>query len=171
LSLSETGMSIQPDADIDLVAALNDVIYHSEVRLAQKHIDIDLQLNGCTVLPVYANKKALSQLFTNLFENSYRYTDPGGAVRVELSRSDDRAELRFSDSTPGVPDDALPRLFDRLYRVDKSRSRASGGSGLGLAICHNIVRAHGGTIGAEHSALGGVSIIINLPVTTETRNE
>ena len=68
------------------------------------------------------------------------------------------------DSTPGVSQQDLPKLFERLYRVESSRSRASGGAGLGLAICKNIVEAHEGTITAEASSLGGLQINITLPL-------
>ena len=67
---------------------------------------------------------------------------------------------RFS---PGVPTNLLPKLFDRLFRVETSRSRAAGGAGLGLAICRNIVEAHGGKIEAGASALGGLAITVSLP--------
>jgi two-component system sensor histidine kinase BaeS len=76
----------------------------------------------------------------------------------------------MADSKPGVDDRDLPRLFDRLFRVDASRNRATGGSGLGLAICSAIVEAHGGAIGAHHSELGGVEISVQLPA-AGTNNE
>lgn len=72
--------------------------------------------------------------------------------------------VTFEDSAPGVPDDALPRIFDRLYRVDKSRSRELGGSGLGLSICKQIVQQHRGEITAAHSSLGGLSITVEFPM-------
>jgi len=73
--------------------------------------------------------------------------------------------LSFQDTAPCVPEEELPRLFDRLYRVESSRSRTSGGAGLGLAICRNIVDALEGTIVALPSALGGVRIVVELPLT------
>ena len=72
--------------------------------------------------------------------------------------------IRLMDTKPGVPDDALPRLFERLYRVDRSRSRALGGAGLGLAICRNIVEAHAGKIELDHAETGGLGVNIHLPV-------
>jgi len=71
--------------------------------------------------------------------------------------------LEIQDTPPGVPEQELGKIFDRLYRVDRSRSRALGGSGLGLAICREIVLAHGGEIHAEKSPLGGLSIRVRLP--------
>ena len=70
----------------------------------------------------------------------------------------------FRDTAPGVPTDALPRLFERIYRVDDSRNRDRGGAGLGLAICRNIAEAHGGTIEAKRSPIGGLWIRIRLPI-------
>jgi two-component system sensor histidine kinase BaeS len=72
-------------------------------------------------------------------------------------------ELVIEDSGPGLNDKDLSRLFERFYRVDESRTRSRGGAGLGLSICKNIVEAHGGRIEAEHSALGGLKIRIELP--------
>jgi len=71
--------------------------------------------------------------------------------------------LAVADGGPGVPAEALPRLFDRLYRVEAARTRAGGGAGLGLSICKSIVEAHGGTIGAQLSAAGGLEIVIRIP--------
>jgi two-component system sensor histidine kinase BaeS len=78
----------------------------------------------------------------------------------------------FQDSAPGISDEQLGRIFERFYRTEGSRNRASGGSGLGLAICQNIVEAHGGQISASHSPAGGVRITIVLPlsVTSGPRN-
>ena len=113
---------------------------------------------------VFADRERLNQLFANLFENSLRYTDAGGKLAVGLCLSEEQAIIEFQDSTPGVPEKELDRLFERLYRVEGSRSRTSGGAGLGLAICKNIVEAHEGTISAHQSPLGGLLIRITFPV-------
>ena len=105
----------------------------------------------------------IRQLLDNLLQNSLKYTASGGTLSLSLTHTGDNWELLLEDSAPGVPDEALPRLFDHLYRVESSRNRRTGGAGLGLAICQRIVEAHGGTIGAEHSPLGGVRIRITLP--------
>ncbi len=76
--------------------------------------------------------------------------------------------MTFADSAPGVNDEQLHMLFDRFYRTEGSRNRASGGSGLGLSICQNIVSAHGGTLKASHSPFGGVSITVELPLDSES---
>jgi two-component system sensor histidine kinase BaeS len=106
----------------------------------------------------------LRQLLHNLLENSCRYTETGGKVRVTLKQDGACAVLQIQDTFPGVPAEHLQRLFDRFYRVESSRGRARGGSGLGLAICRNIVEAHGGQITAADSPAGGLSINVKLPL-------
>ena len=92
-----------------------------------------------------------------------RYTDAGGKLRIRVIKRQEGIDLAFEDSAPAVDEGNLPRLFDRLFRVENSRSRETGGTGLGLAICKNIVEAHGGTISASASELGGLRIDIGLP--------
>jgi two-component system sensor histidine kinase BaeS len=113
---------------------------------------------------VFVDQTRLEQLFTNLAENALRFTDPGGELRITLATEDGWVTIEFQDSAPGVPEAELERLFDRLYRLEGSRNRASGGAGLGLAICKTIVEAHNGTISAHASPLGGLLIRIRLPV-------
>jgi two-component system sensor histidine kinase BaeS len=83
---------------------------------------------------------------------------------VALARWGAFAQLDVEDSAPGVPPEALPRIFERLYRVDRSRNRARGGAGLGLAVCRSIAAAHGGEISADASPLGGLCIRLRLPL-------
>ncbi|MBU6950236.1 ATP-binding protein [Hahella sp. HN01] len=112
---------------------------------------------------VWADATRLSQLLDNLFSNTCKYADPGAQVRVSLNVDHDQVRLRIEDSGPGAPDEALPKLFDHLYRVENSRNRNTGGSGLGLAICRKIVEAHEGDISASRSPLGGLAIDVTLP--------
>jgi two-component system sensor histidine kinase BaeS len=141
---------------------------------------IDLQRRACgdaglsieeaidEVPRVRGDARRLAQLVDNLLANARRYTDAPGRIRVELEQAGRSVRLVVEDTPPGVPTEHLPRLFDRLYRVERSRSRAGGGAGLGLAICRAIVDAHGGRIDAQPSPLGGLRVVIELPlVTTE----
>ena len=87
-------------------------------------------------------------------------------LRVAAAHVDSRVNIDFQDSAPDVPEDLLPRLFERLFRVESSRSRDRGGAGLGLALCRTIVEAHAGTITAKPSPLGGLWIAITFPWAT-----
>ncbi len=106
----------------------------------------------------------LRQVFVNLLENTLRYTDEGGSLRIAAGVKGARLRLVFDDTAPAPPKEALPRLFDRFYRAEPSRNRAHGGSGLGLSICKAIIEAHGGSISAALSDLGGLAIRIELPL-------
>lgn len=131
----------------------------------------NLLLIAVTKLPhrvqVQADPQRLQQLINNLFENSLRYTDSPGVLQVSMLVHSHKVEILFDDSAPGVPDEALNHLFDRLYRVESSRNRATGGAGLGLSICRAIVDAHHGQLNAEHSPLGGLRIRLELPLAQE----
>jgi two-component system sensor histidine kinase BaeS len=117
-------------------------------------------------LMVRGDRQRLVQLLDNLMQNSIRYTDPGGSIHVCVSRQSDDALISWQDSTPGVSDVQLPKLFDPLYRTEESRGRDTGGAGLGLSIVKKIVDAHEGRVEAAHSPSGGLAIHIQLPLQT-----
>jgi two-component system sensor histidine kinase BaeS len=131
-------------------------------RFAAAGLKLQPQIPNEEIL-LYGDEDRLQQLLDNLLDNSRKYTAAGGEVRVALRRLNDGIELLVEDSAPGVPLNALPKLFDHLFRVEDSRNRRTGGSGLGLAICQRIVAAHHGTIAAELSGLGGLCIRVLLP--------
>ena len=105
----------------------------------------------------------IEQLLANVLTNALRYTDAPGQVRVMLEAVGEHLQATVEDSAPGVPPEHLEALFAPLYRLDAARSRVSGGSGLGLAVSEAIARAHGGTIVAAPSSLGGLAIRVALP--------
>jgi heavy metal sensor kinase len=112
---------------------------------------------------VAGDADSLAQVVTNLLTNAIQYNRPGGQVRLELTEEEEEAVLAVADTGCGVPEEDIPHLFERFYRVDKARSRASGGNGLGLAICKSIVEAHGGTIGLQTEVGLGSTFWVRLP--------
>jgi len=106
----------------------------------------------------------IKQIFTNLLTNSIKYTHKPGQVKLSATVKNNKLKLAIEDSAPGVSDMDLINIFERLYRVESSRSRATGGSGLGLAICKSLIEEHKGKIFAEHSELGGLKVIMELPI-------
>jgi two-component system sensor histidine kinase BaeS len=164
LSLFDIGALTFRKENLDLVEALKESIEAYSAEFVRKGIALTNNVPSDKEVIVFADGERLNQLFTNLFENSLRYTDAGGRLIVGLAQSEEQAVIELQDSAPGVPEKELGRLFERLYRVEGSRSRTSGGAGLGLAICKNIVEAHGGTISAHQSTLGGLLIRITFPV-------
>lgn len=163
LSLSDLGTLSYHKEDLDPAAVLKDSVESFRPEFARKSIRLETDIPDRTDAAVFADPERLSQLFANLLDNSLKYTDAGGTLAVRLAGGQGGVTIEFADSAPGVPEEALDRLFDRLYRVEGSRARETGGAGLGLAICKNIVEAHAGTVTAQASPLGGILIRIVLP--------
>lgn len=167
LALADVGALRYRKEDLDLVGVLADEAALYAPRCAAQGLQLDASaLHG--PLPVQADPERLRQLLRNLLGNALRYTDAGGTVRLAAHAEAGTAVIDLQDSTPGVPDELLPRLFERFFRAEGSRARHSGGSGLGLAICRSIVQAHGGSISAQASPLGGVWIQVRLPLLAGT---
>jgi signal transduction histidine kinase len=106
----------------------------------------------------------LTQVVANLLTNAILYNRRQGGVKVELRSDRHEVVLTVSDTGVGIAPEHLPRVFDRFFRVDESRSRESGGAGLGLSICKSVVEAHGGTIGATSEIGAGTTFTVRLPV-------
>ena len=137
---------------LDEAAALSEGRHQIEC-----HVDEDLTFIGAT--------EELRSAFGNLLSNAVRYTPAGGNIRVELSGSDAGAVFSVTDSGPGIATEHLPRLTERFYRVDKSRSRETGGTGLGLAIVKHILARHGGRLEIDSTIGKGSAFRAVLPAT------
>jgi len=105
----------------------------------------------------------LGQMFINLIDNAVKYTPEGGAIGVKINHLDSHFKIEVLDNGIGIPKEHLPRIFERFYRVDKTRSRKIGGTGLGLSIVKHIVIMHGGKIEVESEAGKGSRFIITFP--------
>jgi heavy metal sensor kinase len=129
--------------------------------LAEEHsVNLTAQLGPATVS---GDASALGRVVGNLVTNAIRYNRPGGEVHVTLERTGREAVLTVRDTGEGIPAEHHAQLFERFYRVDKARSRATGGSGLGLAIAKAVVEAHGGTIGFDSTVGNGSTFWVRLP--------
>lgn len=164
LSLADAGMLFIKKEPVDCVQVLNETLRLFKLRFDQKQITLESSLQNQHPITVVGDSDRLRQLFSNLIENTLRYADSPATLKIGHERTANRLLLFFEDSGPGVPEASLPKLFDRLYRVDKSRSRTQGGTGLGLSICKSIVTAFGGEIRAANAAHGGLRIEIELPL-------
>lgn len=161
LSLHDMGALTYRMEALNPVAILDAVIRDLEPRYAERNVQLRHSEfpKPCTLM---ADPGRLRQLFLNILENSCRYTDPGGFCHIQCGYTDTEVWFDFEDTTPGVPDGTHERLFERLFRLDRSRNRELGGSGLGLAICKSIVEALGGDIHAMPSRFGGLWIRVTL---------
>jgi two-component system sensor histidine kinase BaeS len=164
LSLADIGaLSIQK-VPVDPLVIVNETVGRFKQRFAENQISIENKLENQPPINIVGDADRLQQLFSNLLENTLRYANAPGTLKIWQKRTGNRLILFFEDSGPGVPAEALDRLFDRLYRVDRSRSRTHGGSGLGLSICRSIVSAFGGEIRAVNANSAGLRIEVELPL-------
>lgn len=136
-------------------------------RFRQAGLVFELNCAAYSPKHILGDPQRLHQVLANLLENSARYTQAPGHVRLSCQQTHNEVVLTLEDSAPGVPAEAMPHLFERLYRVETSRSREHGGSGLGLAMCRAIVQTHGGQLEAFPSTLGGLGLRLSLPLYTE----
>ena len=164
LSLAESAALHIKKEPVNLVQAVRSCLQKFQGRFEERDIALADELGDAEAITIPGDKGRLMQVFSNILENTLRYTDSPGSLTVRQLCTTTDVFLQFSDTKPAVPTPSLPRLFDRLYRVDPSRSREHGGSGLGLSICKTIIEAHGGTIKARHAAAGGLQIEITLPL-------
>ena len=133
------------------------------LRLVAEKREVDLSYEIEREALVRAAEDDLHQVIYNLTENGIKYNHTGGFVRVKLSGDDEACVLTVEDNGIGIPEDDLPRIFDRFYRVDKMRSSAFGGTCLGLSIVSDTVRRRGGTVEAAARAGGGSVFTVRFP--------
>ncbi|MBN2372493.1 HAMP domain-containing protein [bacterium] len=164
LSLAESKTLHFKKEKIDPLYVLNETIKVFQKRFSMRQISIKNDLKTDHDIIITGDPDRLKQVFSNILENALRYADTPGTLTISQYHTKAKLFLNLEDSGPGVPEESLDRLFDRLYRVDKSRSRAKGGSGLGLAISKNIILNHGGEIKASNASSGGLRIEIVLPL-------
>jgi len=151
---------------IDISAWLNAEVDKYAGYLSASHTALVVDIKATDVY-VLADVTRLCQLFENLINNCIKYAEASVlnlSLSVEVSNASKRVRISIEDDGIGVPEQHLANLFEYLYRVESSRNRKTGGAGLGLSICEHIVLAHQGSIKAESSSLGGLAIIIELPV-------
>jgi len=163
LSLAEAGELRLEKQRADLRDVIRQTVTVIEPRLASKRIVLTVKLPDEPV-PVEIDPQRIQQVLLNILSNAERYTPEGG--QITLSAFTRRAEVRVSvtDNGPGIAPEELPYVFERFWRGDRSRSRATGGTGLGLAIAKQFVEAHGGQIWAESTPGKGSTFTFSLPV-------
>jgi len=148
--------------EVDLGKLIGNLSTDVEVLCQEK--GLSFQLGQSQDLVVKGDEARLRELFMNLLDNAIKYTPAPGTVSVSFRREGQMAVVASMDTGIGIPAEDIPFIFERFYRVDKSRSRAEGGSGLGLAICRHIAEAHGGKIEVESQVGVGSTFSVWLPL-------
>ncbi|MDW5377418.1 ATP-binding protein [Halomonas sp. HP20-15] len=162
LAQSDAGVLEANLVPLDIAESLRARLEDARGWLDDAGITLEVSLSGPA--PVLGDPQRLHQLWNNLLANTRAYTDAPGRLSVTLQHDAQRVTIDWEDSSPGVDEQALPRLTERLYRVEASRNRRSGGSGLGLSIAAALVKAHGGELAPSASPLGGLRWTLSLPL-------
>jgi signal transduction histidine kinase len=158
----------QPRVDtVDVAAAARDVWATLAERATMRATRFEVRVEP-EVATLEADPDAVRQVLTNLIDNSLRYVGTGGQVTFVARPLDGGVELSVADTGAGIPSEHLPRIFERFYRADPSRSREEGGTGLGLSIVKHLVEAHGGRVSAESTLGVGTTIRCWFPRGTAT---
>lgn len=156
-----TQLDVHP---VDSAILIKSVIKRLQYQFDEKRITLTSNLPSDPI-HILADEGRVIQILTNLIGNALQYTPQNGIVTVSIAREKDEARVSVSDTGVGIPLDHLARIFDRFYRVDKSRTRSRGGSGIGLTIAKHLVEAHGGKIWAESAGENkGSAFMFTLPL-------
>lgn len=148
----ESGDLILDEENFDLKPLAAEVMEEMDLKSKNHEIVLKFKEGASSNYSVFADRETIRQVFVNLINNSINYGEPGGVTKVAFYDMDDLVLVEVADNGIGIPEKHIPHLFDRFYRVDKSRSRERGGSGLGLAIVKHIMEAHRQTINVRSTS-------------------
>ena len=161
LSRADAGSRELSSDHVDLFKLAGEVAEQLDVLADEKHQSITVDCKAC---PSWVgDRMVLRQALLNLVDNAIKYSPDGARITIRVDESSDDAILEVSDTGPGIPQELQPRIFDRFYRVDESRSRNNGGTGLGLSIAKWAVEVNGGRLTLESKNGGGTTFRITLP--------
>jgi heavy metal sensor kinase len=149
------------DKLVQLDEIVLEVVESQELAAKKKNVSIDLQ--KVDPVKIKGEEIQLERMVTNIIDNALRYTQPGGRVEVSLEKKDGIPTFRIQDTGIGIPEEALPLIFDRFYVVDKSRFKETGGIGLGLSIVKQVAERHGGKIEVSSEVNKGTAVVMRFP--------
>ncbi len=164
ISRLESGQIVLNLQPLDLSSLIRRVADELKDRAAKRNARFVIEAGDEIRVP--ADGERLHQALFNLFDNAIKYGGGNGEVRVICEISAGRVEISVRDRGPGIPPDAVERIFERFYRVDRARSREQGGTGLGLSIVKHIVQSHGGEVWARNEPGGGAAFFLTIPLST-----
>lgn len=160
LSQAESDHLSLERSDVDLYDLAERAVHDFELEASARHISLAMEGTPCTVL---GDKNRLYQVVANLLSNALNYTESGGSVAVALEHDASNCRLSVTDTGMGISPEDAEHIFERFYRTDLSRNRATGGVGIGLAIAQSIARAHGGMLSVESELGKGSTFTLTLP--------
>jgi two-component system phosphate regulon sensor histidine kinase PhoR len=165
ISQMEKGIEKMHRLNFNIVKMAQEVFEQLELKASQRHITLHLQDNGYSRLEVYADPARIRQVMTNLADNAIKYGREGGNIWVSFLLGNKKVLVSVRDDGEGIAKEHQNRIFERFYRIDKSRSRDStlGGSGLGLAISKHIIEAHRSRLVVSSTVGKGTTMKFKLP--------
>lgn len=149
---------------INFLELVQDMVDRFQAQAAEKNIHIQYTSQAQQV-EIEADAERIQQILNNLMQNGLRYTPEHGTISITLKNDTNTITLEVHDSGEGIPEEALPYIFERFYRADKARDREKGGFGLGLAIARQLAQAHDGSLTAENHPQGGALFRLRIPLT------
>lgn len=159
--LDETAPGAETRNPVNLASVAERVVHRLEAPAREARVAVELSAEPVEVL---GNETLLEQMIYNLVENAVRYNESSGQVRVQVSQEGPDAVVRVADTGPGIPESAQEKIFERFYRLDKSRSKETGGTGLGLAIVKHAALYHNGEVTLESEEGQGTTFTVRLPL-------
>jgi signal transduction histidine kinase len=164
LARLESGEGIENPELVDVRSILMGVLSRVRRVARKKNITLNWRRFGKAAdYTVYGDETQLTSMFNNLVDNAVKYTLPGGKVEVTGDSTEEEVVVRVADTGIGIPERKLARIFERFYRVDKDRSKATGGTGLGLSIVRHVAENHGGRVTVESTPVEGSTFTVYLP--------
>jgi two-component system phosphate regulon sensor histidine kinase PhoR len=162
LSNIELGKEKLHIEDVNLPETLTNILTMTEARAEEKRLNLVRNIPGNLSL-IRADRDRLSQVLINILDNAVKYTPDGGTITIDTAREGREVMIRVTDTGIGIPRNEIPKLGQRFYRVDKTRSRQLGGTGLGLSIVKHLMAAHGGRMQIESTPGKGTSVSLYFP--------
>ncbi|WP_432405764.1 ATP-binding protein [Wukongibacter sp. M2B1] len=151
----------------DLVKLINQIVIKLHITAKNKNQELEF-ITEYDKLMADFDFDRIEQVLINIVSNAIKYTENNGEVKIYLENKDNKAYIKVKDTGMGIPEEDLPRIFERFYRVDKARSRELGGTGLGLSIAKEIVEAHNGSIEIHSEVNKGTEVVVIIPMNDET---
>jgi signal transduction histidine kinase len=168
LALAEANQLVLDKKPVEIRDVLQDTIVNFDPQAADRGVSLKLE-ESAAMPPVPADRRRLAQIMGNLVDNALRYTPKGGSITLAARKKDSGwCEITVADTGSGIPTEDLPFVFERFWRGEKSRTRATGGSGLGLAIVKQLVELHGGRVHVESDPGKGSTFTVCLPTKQES---
>ncbi len=171
LALADAGALTLEKSDVELVALVQGIIRRFAAQAQEHQITLKLATNPDNIRLV-VDPQRIEQILHNLISNALRHSPENTSIEITVSASEKEIRITVRDHGKGIPGEAMPHIFERFYKVEKSRSRYEGGTGLGLSIARKLAQAHGGDITASNHQKGGAIFTLTIPFTkNETQND